>query len=88
MLFVARAFSYLSVFARAYIIVLCSDVGRKLSINGYNLSPLPILTFVQQLCSHSGWLLLKWSAIGLGFNGAETNCRIAHVLGIQMMISY
>ena len=30
-------------------------------------------------CS-SGWLLLKWSTIGLGFNGAETNCRIAHIL--------
>ena len=27
------------------------------------------------LCSHtcSWWLLLKWSAIGLGFNGAKTN---------------
>ena len=24
----------------------------------------------------------------LGFNGAETNCRIAHVLGILLMISY
>ena len=47
---------------------------------------LPILTFVQKLCSHSGWLLLKWSVIG--FNGAETNCRIAHVLGILLMISY
>ena len=32
-----------------------------------------------KLSSHSGWLLLKWSAIGIGFNGAETNCRIAHV---------
>ena len=35
-LFVARAFSYL-LFARAYIIVLYSDVGHQLSINGYNL---------------------------------------------------
>ena len=25
---------------------------------------------------------LKWFTIGIGFNGAETNCRIAHVLGI------
>ena len=33
-LFVARAFSYL-LFARAYIIVLYSDIGRKLSINSY-----------------------------------------------------
>ena len=51
---------------------------------------LPILhvTFVQyKLYSHSGWLLLKWSAIGIGFNGAETNCRIAHVLGITVQNS-
>ena len=34
-LLVARAFSYL-LYARAYIIELYSDVGRKLSINGYN----------------------------------------------------
>ena len=44
--------------------------------------------FVQSLCSHSGWLLLTWSAIGLGFDGAETNCRIAHILGTLLMISY
>ena len=34
-----------------------------------------------------GWLLLKCSAIGIGFNGAETNCRIAHILGILLMNS-
>ena len=39
------------------------------------------------LCSHCGWLLLKCSAIGIGFNGAETNCRIAHILGIPLMNS-
>ena len=33
-------------------------------------------------CSRRG------SAIALRFNGAETNCRIAHVLGILLMISY
>ena len=27
------------------------------------------------------------TAIGIGFNGAETNCRIAHILGILMMNS-
>ena len=27
------------------------------------------------------------SAIGIGFNGAETNCRIAHILGILLMNS-
>jgi len=34
-----------------------------------------------------GWLLLKCSAIGIGFNGAETNCGIAHILGILLMNS-
>ena len=49
----------------------------------------PVLVFVvQQLCSHSGWFLLKWSAIGIGFGGAETNCRIAHILSTLLMISY
>ena len=40
-----------------------------------------------QLCSHCGWLLLKCSAIGIGFNGAETNCGIAHILGMLLMNS-
>ena len=40
------------------------------------------------LCSHCGWLLLKCSAVGIGFNGAETNCGIAHISGIQLMNSY
>ena len=31
--------------------------------------------------------LLKCSAIGIGFNGAETNCGIAHILGILLMNS-
>ena len=31
---------------------------------------------------------LKCSAIGLGFNGTETNCGIAHILGILLMNSY
>ena len=39
------------------------------------------------LCSHGGWLLLKCSAIGIGFNGAETNCGIARILGILKMNS-
>ena len=48
-----------------------------------------MLTCVQ--CSvliDSGWLLLKWSAIGLGFNGAKTICRIADILGILLMICF
>ena len=88
-LFVARAFSYF-LFARACIIVLyiqlTLDVYFILTV--IILFSLPILTFIQLLSSHSGWLLLKWSTIGTGFDGAETNCRIAHVLGILLMISY
>ena len=42
---------------------------------------------VQLLCSLSGWLHLNCSSIGTGFNGAETNCRIAHNLGILLMNS-
>ena len=37
---------------------------------------------------HRGWLLLKCSAIGIGFNGAETNCRNARILGILLMNGY
>ena len=42
---------------------------------------------VQLLCSLSGWLHLSCSSIGTGFNGAETNRRIAHTLGILLMNS-
>ena len=38
--------------------------------------------------SHCGWLLLKCSTVGIGFNGTETNCGIAHILGILLMNSY
>ena len=39
----------------------------------------PYLTnVVQLLCLLSGWLHLNCSSIGTRFNGAETNCRIAH----------
>ena len=34
-----------------------------------------------------GWLLLKCSTTGIGFNGANTNnCRIAHILGILLAV--
>ena len=46
-----------------------------------------ITNVVQLLCSLSGWLQLNCSSIGTGFNGAETNCRIAHNLGILLMNS-
>ena len=40
------------------------------------------------LCPHGGWLPLKCSsAIGIGFNGAKTNCWIARILGILLMNS-
>lgn len=38
--------------------------------------------------SNRKWLLLKCSVIGIGFNGAETNYRIAHTLGILLMNNY
>ena len=41
-----------------------------------------------RLCSHGGWLLLKCSAIGIEFNGAETNSGIARILGILLMNSW
>ena len=34
------------------------------------------------------WMARKMSSTGLGCHGAEANCRIAHVLGIPLMISY
>ena len=37
---------------------------------------------------HERWLLLKCSEVRIGFNGAETNCGIAHILGILLMNSY
>ena len=33
-------------------------------------------------------LTIKWSTIGIGFDGAETNCRFAHALVILLIISY
>ena len=45
---------------------------------------LPLLTF-SLLCSLNGWLHLNYSSIGTEFNGAETNCRIAHNLGILLI---
>ena len=32
-----------------------------------------------RLCSHGGWLLQKCFAIGIAFNGAETNYGIARI---------
>ena len=31
---------------------------------------------------------LKWSAISLGFNEAETNCIVTHIFDILLLISY
>ena len=38
--------------------------------------------------ANCAWLLLKCAAVGIGFHGAETNCGIAHILGILLMNSY
>ena len=38
--------------------------------------------------TYCGWLLLKCFAVGIGLNGAETNCGITHILGILLMNSY
>ena len=43
--------------------ILALDANFELTVS--ILFSLPILAFVQLLCSDSGWLLLKWSAIGL-----------------------
>ena len=44
---------------------------------------------VSSMCSHCGWLLLKCSAVGIGFTGAKPNnyCGFAHILGILLMNS-
>ena len=46
------------------------------------------LSSVEYHMYHVRWLLLKCSAVGIGFNGAETNCGIAHISGILLMNSY
>jgi len=47
---------------------------------------LNVVRFTCLIIWHSN-ILLKCSAIGIGFNGAETNCGIAHILGILLMNS-
>ena len=58
------------------------SLGEWVTVNGSD------VLVVQQLCSQSGWLLLKWSTISIVFDGAETNCRIAHMLGTLLTMSY
>ena len=67
--------------------VLFALVVHLVGVSEHALFSLLIYMCCSQLCSHCGWLLLKCSAIGIGFNGAETNCRIAHILGILLMNS-
>ena len=55
----------------------------------FNVIYVVFLTYVLSVTVLTLWsLLLKCSAIGIGFNGAETNCRIAHILGILLKNSY
>ena len=75
---------------RARFVHFCFSRGLNISVwySGVILNfslTVSILFSLPILCSHSGWHLFKWSAIGLG---DETNCRIAHILGILLMISY
>ena len=49
---------------------------------------LVVFLVVESKALYCGWLLLKCSKIGIGFDGAETNCGIAHILGILLMDSY
>ena len=64
---------------RLRITTLSSDYQCKFYCNFTNV--------VLLLCSLSWWLYLNFSSVGTGFNGAETNCRIAHNLGILLMNS-
>ena len=61
---------------------------HRIFVQSYILQKIPLAKTAWAVCSHSGWLLLKWSAVCQGLNHSETNCRIAHVLGILLMISY
>ena len=62
-------------------IILALDANFNLTVSTLLFFPI-LLRFVQYwLCSHSGWLLLKWSAIDLGFSGAENQLLVAHFLG-------
>ena len=46
------------------------------------------LSYVLSVTELTLWVALKCSAVGIGFNGAETNCGIGHILGILLMNSY
>ena len=47
----------------------------------------PMLDFQPMSSKTKTNCTMKCSAIGIGFNGAETNCRIALILGILLMNS-
>ena len=51
-----------------------------------------LIIYLVDNCAHNycGWLILKCSTIGIGFNGAATNyyCGIAHISGILLTNSY
>ena len=68
-----------------------NDAASRASTSYYweNLVVVVVLV-VQSKALYSGWLLQKkkCSTTGIGFNGTETNCGIAHILGILLMNSY
>ena len=72
---------------QAYFYFCCVAYAADTGFNGLSVGFHYFTNFVQLQCSLSGWLHLNCSSIGTGFNGAETNCRIAHNLGILLMNS-
>ena len=78
-------------YARAFFSFISSRVYlvRHLSIIIVSLVVF-LLTYLVGNCAHvvGGSSGLKCSTIGIGFNGAESNCGIAHILGILLTNSY
>ena len=62
-------------FARGWITIFVLWRHTQWLFNGFSCFSLCLLF----RCSKSGWLLLNLSTIGIGFDGAETNCRLAHI---------
>ena len=57
----------------------------------FNVFYVVFLTYVLSVTELTLWFAppkIKCSAIGVGFNGVETNCNFAHILGILLKNSY
>ena len=62
----------------AWLTCVFSSLINALYFFGYFPTHIPC----RSLRSSCKWLLLKFSTIGIGFNGAESNCGIRRILGI------